>query len=93
MDVKIDVRTVAAYKFIVMVLGCAHWIGCIYFLVSVVGEVQGPYDETWLGRMQLEAGLVFYQYGFGLWDLYLVGSGCILLKSAMVFLAVISQVP
>lgn len=72
MDVKIDVRTVAAYKFAIMLLGCAHWIGCLYYETTYIGTVANSFEYTWLKRFKKEAGVFFAEDGLATWDKYLV---------------------
>ena len=47
--VHVDIRTVAFGKYIVLVLGFAHWVGCMYVaLARFAGFDDAPNESTWL---------------------------------------------
>ncbi|KAK9850461.1 hypothetical protein WJX84_001935, partial [Apatococcus fuscideae] len=47
--VHVDIRTVAFGKYIVLVLGFAHWVGCVYFALARWSDFNNSaYASTWL---------------------------------------------
>ena len=76
MDVKIDVRIIACYKLTILVLGCAHWFGCIYYLTAAYASTTITGDgDGWLQVLEREAGMSFFKgESHPMWDLYLVSS-------------------
>ncbi|DBA72994.1 TPA: hypothetical protein ACH3X2_009939 [Trebouxia sp. C0005] len=53
--VHVNIRHIAAFKFAVLVLGVAHWVGCLfYFLARLAGFSSADNSATWL--QQFDAG-------------------------------------
>ena len=47
--VHVNIRHIAAFKFAVLVLGVAHWVGCLfYFLARLAGFSSADNSATWL---------------------------------------------
>ncbi|KAK9811376.1 hypothetical protein WJX72_002779 [[Myrmecia] bisecta] len=50
--IHINIRHIAFGKFVVLVLGVAHWIGCIfYFMSRTSGYNQDPLSATWVEQV------------------------------------------
>ena len=47
--VQINIRHIAAGKFAVLVLGFAHWVGCIFYWLARIAHFNNDADKaTWL---------------------------------------------
>ena len=58
--VQIDIRHIAACKFAVLVFGCAHWVGCMfYFLARVSNFASDQMAATWLEQFYQNSNLQY----------------------------------
>lgn len=48
-DIYTDYRLIALFKFSIMLLGAAHWVGCIWFLMARVRDFK---HTTWLAQYE-----------------------------------------
>lgn len=56
-NLDIDVRKVAFFKLTVVLLGTAHWIGCMfYFLASLANFSAVDYSTTWVAQWNINTG-------------------------------------
>lgn len=47
--VHVNIRHIAAFKFAVLVLGVAHWIGCLFYFLSRISNFSNaPNAATWV---------------------------------------------
>lgn len=53
--VHVNIRHIAAFKFVVLVLGVAHWVGCLfYFLARLANFSDSDNSRSWTA--QFDAG-------------------------------------
>ena len=58
--VHVNIRHIAAAKFVVLVLGAAHVLGCLWFLLARWARFSAaPDDETWLAQFSAATGIEF----------------------------------
>ena len=75
--VHVNIRHIAAFKFAVLVLGVAHWVGCLfYFLARLAGFSGAANSATWLQQFDMGTpmdytcannGTIFDLYGVTLY--------------------------
>ncbi len=75
--VHVNIRHIAAFKFAVLVLGVAHWVGCLfYFLARLAGFSSADNSATWLQQFDMGTpmdytcannGTIFDLYGVTLY--------------------------
>ena len=62
MNLRVDVRQLAVIKFCLLIVGCAHWVGCIFFYLSRLSDFSGHYGKsTWVAQWEeFHAGVIDY---------------------------------
>jgi len=56
--VHVNIRHIAAAKFAVLVLGTAHCLGCLWFLLARGARFSArPNDESWLEQFKAASGI------------------------------------
>jgi len=56
--VHVNIRHIAAAKFAVLVLGTAHCLGCLWFLLARWARFSArPNDESWLEQFKAASGI------------------------------------
>lgn len=75
--VHVNIRHIAAFKFAVLVLGVAHWVGCLfYFLSRLAGFSNAANSATWIQQFDANTpmnynctnnGTIFDLYGVTLY--------------------------
>ena len=53
--VHVNIRHIAAFKFVVLVLGVAHWVGCLfYFLARLADFSDSENSRSWTAQFDAE---------------------------------------
>lgn len=53
--VHVNIRHIAAFKFVVLVLGVAHWVGCLfYFLARLANFSDSENSRSWTAQFDAE---------------------------------------
>ena len=73
MDLHANVRHVAFFKFVIMVFGFCHWVGCLAYFMSRVAHFSATENqETWIMQYEEDSQTGFRRDGSIMFR-YLVG--------------------
>ncbi|XRB09682.1 potassium channel skor [Pycnococcus provasolii] len=74
MNLRVDVRKLAVIKFILLIIGCAHWVGCIFFYLSRLSKFSATRTlMTWVAQWEIQGGVAGYDAELSpKWESYLL---------------------